>query len=72
MKQSYYLLSVEKKKEKLLMKLMILILIIKSRWKLRFPWLPLSIRPYHPSLPVGISNYIPCPYRADVNKFLLL
>ena len=33
--------------------------------------LSLSIHPYYSSLPVGFPNYILCPYRADVNKFLL-
>ena len=28
--------------------------------------------PNHPSLPVGPSNYIQCPHRADINKFLLV
>ena len=31
----------------------------------------LSIRPYHPSLLVGLPNYILCPHRAVVDKFLL-
>ena len=44
----------------------IIIITIKSRWQHGFPWL--SIRPYHPSLP----NYIQCPHRANVNKFLLV
>ena len=31
----------------------------------------LSIRPYHPSLSAGFPNYILCPHRAAVCKFLL-
>ena len=31
----------------------------------RISWLFLSIRPNHPSLPVGPPNYIQCPHRAD-------
>ena len=34
--------------------------------------LTLSIRPYNPSLLVGLPNYILCPYRTDTNKFLLV
>ena len=34
--------------------------------------LPHSIRPYHPLLPAGLPNYILCPHRAEVNKFLLV
>ena len=47
--------------------------IIMSRWKHGFPWLSLSlaIRLYLPSLPTGLQDYILCPYRAIVDKFLV-
>ena len=32
----------------------------------------LYIRPYHPSLPVSLSNYTLYPHSTDVNKFLLI
>ena len=32
--------------------------------------LSLSICHYHPSLPACLPNYIQCPHRADVNRFL--
>ena len=32
----------------------------------------LSIRPYHPLLLTGLSNYTLCPHRADVDKFFLV
>ena len=34
--------------------------------------LSLSIYHYHPSLPACLPNHILCPYKADVNKFLLV
>ena len=34
--------------------------------------LSLAIRPYHPSLPAGLLDYITCPNRAVVDKFWLL
>ena len=34
--------------------------------------LSLSIRPYCPSLPAGLSNYSLYPHRTDINKFLLM
>ena len=44
----------------------IIIIIIKSvRISLTFP---LSIRPYHPSLPAGPPNYTQCPHRANVTS----
>ena len=46
------------------------IIIIKSHWKLRFTWPSISIRPYHPSLPVDPPNCILCPHWADVNKHI--
>ena len=46
-------------------------IIIKTCWQHRFPWLSLSICPYHPSLSAGLPNYILCLHRADMNKFLL-
>ena len=45
------------------------IIIIKSHWQHGFPRLSFSIRPYHPSPSVSLSNYILCPHRA---KFLLV
>ena len=42
------------------------------RYLQRFPWLSLTIRPYHPSLLVGFLDYIFCLYRAVVGKFLLV
>ena len=37
-----------------------------------FPWLSLTIRPYHLSLPVGLLNYTLCSYWVVVDKFLLV
>ena len=37
-----------------------------------FPRFSLTIHLYHPSLPVGLLDYIPCPYRAVVDKCLLI
>ena len=34
--------------------------------------LSLTIRPYHPSLPEGLPDYILCPYKAIVDRFLLV
>ena len=34
--------------------------------------LSLFLRPYHPSSPAVLLNYILCPQRADVDKFLLV
>ena len=34
--------------------------------------LSLSISPNHPSLPTRLLNYIECPYKADIDKFLLV
>ena len=36
------------------------------------PGFSLYIRPYHPSLSTGLLNYILCPHRAIVRKFLLV
>ena len=44
---------------------------IMSRCSHRFPWLSLAICFYHPLLPAGLPDYILCPYRAVVDKFLL-
>ena len=48
------------------------VIIIKSRWQHGFPWLALSIRPYHPSFPEDLSDYILCPYKSVVSKVLLV
>ena len=40
-----------------------------SRSLYEFPRLS---RPYPPSLPAGLGDYTPCPYRAVVDKFLLV
>ena len=53
------------------LKIITMIMVIKSHWYWGFPWFSLSICSYHPSLPTGPSNYIQYPHRADVNKFLL-
>ena len=45
------------------------IIIIKSRW---FLWPSFSIRPSHMLLPACLANYILCPRRAVVGKFLLV
>ena len=37
-----------------------------------FPWLSLSIHPYHPSIPTGPLNSILCPHWAVIGKFLLI
>ena len=38
-----------------------------------FPnFLSLSVHPYHQPHLAGLPNYILCPHRADVNKFLLV
>ena len=49
-----------------------IIIIIKSSCWLRFPWLSLAIRLYHPSLTAGSYDYIMCLYRAVVDRFYLL
>ena len=35
-----------------------------------FSWLSLSIRLYHPSHSAGPLDYIQCPYRAGIGRFL--
>ena len=47
-------------------------IITKSHCKHRFPWLFLSIGPYHPSLLASLPNYILCPYRAVIDRSLLV
>ena len=47
-------------------------MIIMSCYQHGFPWLSLTICLYHPLLPEGFLAYIPCPYRAVVDKFLLV
>ena len=55
-----------------------IVILIKSTWKHGFLslflslTLSLSIRPYHPSLPAGVPNFILCPCRGVVGKFLLV
>ena len=52
---------------------MYIIIIIKSRcWARISLSLCLAICPYHLSLPVGLLDYILCPYKAVVGKFLLV
>ena len=60
--------------------MVIIIIIIKSRWQDGLHWLslslslslPLSICPYHTSLSVGLPNYILYQHRTDVDKFFLV
>ena len=47
-------------------------LIIMSCCRCGFPWLFLAIRPNHPSFPAGLLDYNLCPYRAVVDRFLLV
>ena len=50
----------------------IYIYIIISRSLHGFPWFSFTIRLYHLSFPAGLPNYILCPNRAVVDKFLLV
>ena len=43
-----------------------------SRNKHGFPWLSLTMRLYHPSLPIGLLDNILCPYWAILDKVLLV
>ena len=45
---------------------------MKLCWQHRLTRLSISIHLYHPSLQASPPNYILCPHRAYVNKFLLL
>ena len=47
------------------------IIIIMSRFKHGLLWLSLTIRLYHPSLPVGLLYYNLSPYGTIVDKFFL-
>ena len=53
-------------------KKLFIIIIISSCRKREVPRPFLAIRPHHPSLLVGLLDNIPCPYRADVSKSLLV
>ena len=37
-----------------------------------YPWPSPAISPYHPSPPVGLQGYIPCPHTAAVCRFVLV
>ena len=45
----------------------LIIIIIKSCWQYRFPWLSLIIHPYYPSLLADPLDCIQCLHRGDVS-----
>ena len=53
------------------MKLIYIYIIIISYCQRGFPWISLNFRPYHPSLPADLLDYILRPYRTVVDKFLI-
>ena len=58
--------------EKLLSRLILIIIIIMSRRQRGYPWPSLAISPYHSSPPAGLQGYILCPHIVAVCRFVLV